>query len=102
MAEKGEAVRVVDPGHGTKASAGVLLCTPLHNIPVAVGIAKGTSWSPKLISALMSAKSEQWLAAGLSSTDFNHHVLAVVFTLPMISSCIYSMFYLYRFKFLSY
>lgn len=95
MAGKGVTVRIVDPGHGTDTSTGVLLHTPFINIPVAAGLAKVTSWSPKLISTLISAKSEQCLAAALSSTDFNHHVLAVIFTLCMglISNCMYPMFY---------
>lgn len=83
----------------------VYCCTPSFiNIPVAAGLVKVTSWSPKLISAVISAKSEQWLAAALCSNDFNHAVLAVEFTLPMslISNYIYSMLYLYRTKLLSY
>lgn len=116
VARKGVTVRIVDPGHGTNTSAGVLLHTPFNIYSGCSCLAKVTSWSPKLISGLISAKSEQCLAAALSSTDFNHHVLAVIFTLCMglISHCIYpmfyysifyilySMFYSYRTKLLSY
>lgn len=94
MAGEGDTVRIADPGHGTNTSAGVLLHTSFINIPVSAGLVKVTSRSPKPISAWISAKPEQCLAAALSSTDFNHHVLAV-FTLPMslISKCMYPMFY---------
>lgn len=90
MAEKEDTVRIVDQVMVLK-QVQVYCCTPpFVNTPIAAGLTKVTLWSPKLISALISAKSEQWLAAALSSADFNHHVLAVVFTLSMIANCIYS------------